>query len=145
MAIVTIRLLVDAGNHWKLNLEGGSVDRCCFDYGVTFILSNGALSCELRIERPFTIVVPGWGIHRVDPDEAVDLEQALSLLRRKVDSATVTKEGDLKLHLGDRTTLQVAPDENFEAWTLTASTGARLVCLPGGEVAVWPDRSSGDL
>lgn len=36
--------------------------------------------------------------------------------------------------------MTVVADERFEAWTIAGPGGLTIVCLPGGELAVWsPD------
>jgi hypothetical protein len=51
------------------------------------------------------------------------------------------ENGTLRLDFDDDTTLAVAPDPEFEAWTLAGPDGFKVVCSPGGELSVWPAQS----
>jgi hypothetical protein len=34
-------------------------------------------------------------------------------------------------------TIAVPPDERYEAWQVRADNGLLMVCVPGGDVAIW--------
>jgi hypothetical protein len=49
-----------------------------------------------------------------------------------------TKDGALRMAFTDGTTLRSEPDPNVEAWQVAGGTAQGfVVCLPGGEVAVF--------
>ena len=53
------------------------------------------------------------------------------------DVQDVQDDGQLHLAFADGAHIEVAPDEGYEAWNVTGPGGARIVSLPGGELAVW--------
>lgn len=65
-----------------------------------------------------------------------DLAQGLSGLI--VDQTQIGDQGDLLMEFEDRSQIAVPPSTDTVAWTLSAPTGQRYVCGPGGEVAVEP-------
>lgn len=76
--------------------------------------------------------------------ECTDAEGAMldlsDLTGRTVASAT-TDGGALTLHFTDGATLRCAPDQNYEAWQVVGGSPQHLVvCMPGGELAVWDKR-----
>lgn len=120
----------------KLPLHGKTVSRCYVDsaFGIQFFEADEELT--LRIESSFYLL---YGDNRflVSPQEPEKLCQALTLLGKEVDQAFATKDGELHLRFADDTGLIVPPDENFEAWEFTSSTGRLLMSLPSGGLASW--------
>lgn len=51
-------------------------------------------------------------------------------------SSTVA-DGALRLAFAGGAELIAPPDPHYESWGLTGPAGQRLVCMPGGELAVW--------
>jgi hypothetical protein len=63
------------------------------------------------------------------------------LVRRTVASAA-TAGGALMLTFVDGATLRCDPSEDYEAWQVVGGSPEHLVvCMPGGELAVWDDRT----
>ena len=98
---------------------------------------EGSSRWELRIEQPFAMRAADGTEQVVVPAEGAHLDVVLQLLRSTVEYATAFKDGHLEVRVRDGTVLQVPPDEGFEAWTVSGPAHVRLVCLPGGELAVW--------
>jgi len=62
------------------------------------------------------------------------------LVRRTVVAASAT-DGVLTLKFTDGVTLRCPPDPKYEAWQVVGGSPQYLVvCLPGGELAVWDKR-----
>ena len=59
------------------------------------------------------------------------------LVAGSVASATADSEGMLRIALDDGARLIVAPDPQFEAWTVAGPDGFKVVCGPGGELSSW--------
>lgn len=129
--------LVDAGDRWQLAVGHGTVDQCCFDYGVALNISASSGVWGLRIEQPFVITTVDAMEHLVVPEESVRLDAVLSTLWSTVAEAIARKDGALEVRFTGGVTLQVPPDEGFEAWTITGPDGIQLVSRPGGGLAVW--------
>ncbi|TDC84677.1 hypothetical protein E1193_04975 [Micromonospora sp. KC606] len=66
----------------------------------------------------------------------------LDLHRAKVTAAEIREDGRLTLTFADEAVLAVAPDHQYEAFTVTGtpppvSREFRLVAVPGGGVTRW--------
>jgi Family of unknown function (DUF6188) len=62
------------------------------------------------------------------------------LVKRTVDAASTT-DGLLTLSFTDGVMLRCPPDPQYEAWQVVGGSPPYLVvCLPGGELAVWDKR-----
>jgi hypothetical protein len=144
VAIVTSELLVDVGDRWELGFGGGVIDRCCFDYAVVLHMLDGSSRWDVRLEQPFAVTTSDGTEHLIVPEEAVHIDQVLTVLRSTIEQAVAFKDGHLELRVSQGAVLQAPPNEGFEAWTVTGPHHVQLVCLPGGEVAVWsPDHEDG--
>lgn len=125
----------------EYSLEGQEVGRLSFDYAVVIETVDGT---ELRIETPFQIS-SGDSTHQdeVHPDRLDETGHAVvCLLRQQIVRASIDKSGALDLRFARGQRLECPPDARFEAWTLVAAAGERMVCMPGGGVAHWPGASS---
>lgn len=76
---------------------------------------------DVRVAGPFTFVSPRGGGRRLDPGQTEGLAPVLSLLRRPVQSLTITREGDLVVELSDGASLRVTPSARVEAWDVTGA------------------------
>jgi uncharacterized protein DUF6188 len=118
----------------ELELDGQTVIRVCFDYGISLQTDNGF---EIRIEadyvaRPLSDPVgdqPG----RISQDPGA----ILAVRNQIISVATVADSGTLSLTFSNGTVLSVEPHEMYEAWTVTGPRGMKMVSMPGGELAVW--------
>ena len=71
----------------------------------------------------------------------------LRLARATADRAHSRDDGALLLEFTDGSRLEVRASANYEAWQLVGPAGLMVVCMPGGELAVWTDdkeSTSGD-
>jgi hypothetical protein len=118
-----------------LPLVGESIARIGFDFAVTLLTSGGA---ELRVETAFAITGEDLSSTSVSPVAAgPHASLLLGLLHREITGATVSQDGTLRLSLGGGGTVEVDPDDKFEAWTFAGPKGEKAVCLPGGGVTTW--------
>lgn len=76
---------------------------------------------EVRVTGPFRFVTARGGERRLDPGETEGLAPVLGLLRRAVQSLTITRAGDLVVELGDGAALRVAPSARVEAWDVVGA------------------------
>ena len=75
----------------------------------------------------------------IEPGE--NPSDALATLLGDVVRAARTRDtGELLLTFGSGAELLVCVDADFESWAVAGADGL-VVCLPGGEVAVWDDAS----
>lgn len=95
---------------------------------------------ELHIEGELAVHNPaGPTIHRIPGEPHTD--ELVAALTGAVVSAVVNEDGELRVDLDSGHRLVVEPDRYFEAWTVTAPGRFLVVCMPGGELAVWTQES----
>lgn len=117
-------------------IEGQEISRICVDFAVVLQTVDGV---ELRIETTLAVTASDDApLLSARPD---DLGEAgghvLALLRQRVSAATVDDSGRLDLRFSGGGRVVCEPDEEFEAWLLTAPGGERIVCSPGGGIVRW--------
>ena len=92
----------------------------------------------VTIEGDFTVRRGDEEVH-VAPEALADGGAVLlGLLHQPVHAATVEEDGSLRLEIGEAV-VTVPPSAHFEAWNYVADDGRRVVCMPGGRLAVWPE------
>ena len=121
-------------NSMDLGLEGQTVTRHDFDYAMTLETDAGF---HLSIENNDT---PHPAVESRDfspePGDAA-FDQPASFTNRTISTATSDQTGCLDISFTDGHHLTVKSDDTYEAWTLAAPDGSKVVCLPGGELATW--------
>ena len=119
----------------KIAVAGNRLNSFDCEYTVNLIFSGG---WEVRIETLFHLRTPN-GIITVNP--SVDAEGHVvfltALIGQAVDVAEVGRSGALALTFEGGSVLTAGPDDDYESWTVAGPAGVKLVCQPGGEVAVW--------
>lgn len=119
----------------QLPLAGQSVSSLTFDYAITLLTDGGS---ELRFEAMFSLIDAGTAITSIAPAAAAEsASQLVGLLNREIEAASMDDDGTLRLFLGGGARVEVAPDEEFEAWTFAGPKGEKAVCLPGGGLTTW--------
>ncbi|MVU83157.1 hypothetical protein GPX89_38700 [Nocardia sp. ET3-3] len=99
-------------------------------------LSLEAGAYVLNIEGEAAVHSPnGASLHRI-PGEP-HTEDLAAALTGVIVAAVVSDSGELRIDLESGHRLVVEPDRYFEAWNLTAPGRYLVVCMPGGELAVW--------
>lgn len=106
------------------------------DYSVTLVFWSRELSVELRVEGPFAFLSGEEQTFRVEPENVKTVSPVLELFNRVVSEAAV-QDGTLRIDFEGNVTISVPPLSKYEAWTLGASNGLKIVCMPGGELAIW--------
>lgn len=78
-------------------------------------------------------------VHLIAPDVPATLGPVLALVGQSVIAAD-TPGGCLVLAFSSGAELRCRPHETYEAWEVAGGSPADLVvCLPGGELAVWDE------
>ena len=121
-------------HHWML-----------LDYRVTqllvdpgsFRLQSWSLegSLEIRFGAPFTLVSARGGARRLDPEQTEGLAPVLGLLRRPLQSVTISRDGVLAVEFSDGVVLRAEPHPRHEAWEVQGAgtlEGMAYVCGVGG-------------
>lgn len=106
------------------------------DSGCGLILRTDS-GFEIRIEADF-IVITCRTTTAHSPGPSSDSSGLLESPEGQVITAsTAETDGAFALITAFGHTLHVAPCDDFEAWMLAGPRGQKMVCLPGGELAVW--------
>jgi hypothetical protein len=90
---------------------------------------------KLTIESPITVTRSGT-VRADEPHSQLVLMTLLGLLNQATE-ATIADDGQLTLRFAEGTSLTVRPDDKYEAWQLSDDTGLLIVCMPGGDLAIW--------
>ena len=136
--------LVPRDEGWLLPVEGQPVTRCCIDRQEVRILCENLV--EIAISEPFTLVTVGGHRFVLDPASSADpgsLAPILQIMRQVIRTGTAFHDGRLELSFHDGSRIEVPSGKDFEAWTLAGPggiDGLKIVFVPGGELAIWPDR-----
>jgi hypothetical protein len=80
--------------------------------------------------------------YKMRGDVPSSLAPVLGLCRSVVDSAVTHKDGRLEITFRNGENLCAYPLADTESWEVTGERSLRVVCMPGGDLAVWePDPS----
>lgn len=91
---------------------------------------------ELHIEGELVVHrATGSASHRLAGEAQV--EDLATAVQGVIVSAAVESNGELRIDLDSGHRLVVEPDRYFEAWHVTDPGRYLVVCMPGGELAVW--------
>jgi hypothetical protein len=116
-------LLVD----WAVTLEMQSPD------GAGFVLRIGDIFTFTTVDGVEKLVRP--------EEDPAGLGPVLACTRTTVEAATAVEDGNLELSFADGSSLRVAPSPAYEAWEFAGPRESRIVCMPGGQLAIWQPKS----
>ena len=108
-----------------------------FDYAITLLTDKGA---EIRIETDFSLRNPGGPIAVTISPEMRDQAAVIlpAVLHETIRAAAASNEtGTLVLDFVHGVRLEVAANPDYEAWTVAAENGSKVVALPGGGLSTW--------
>lgn len=136
----TGRPLTELDDRWLLPFRGLTVTQVLVDSALGLNLADQGM---LRIDGTAAL---GWSDRGTRPETVElhprrqDVAGGLALFNTTVLSAVAFKSGALRFVFSGAHRLEVAPDAEYEAWTVTGPDGMLVVCQPGGGLAVWPSR-----
>jgi hypothetical protein len=120
----------------ELGLEGQTVTQVSADFTVSLITDA---NYEVRIETVFSMHTPDGDVNFPLGTDAIDPVLVRLLLRQTVTSSAAEESGALTIDLSGGISLRVEPHEIYEAWTIAGPGGKKIVCMAGGELAVWSE------
>lgn len=131
--------LCDEDKGWRLALdEDAAVQLIQIDFRVGLFISDKSGKARLYIGSCFTINAPPER-HVLIPEDTPSLGPVLKLFNVKVIGIYIKDTGGLIAEFENEVSIEVNPDDTYEAWQLSGSPGFRLVCAPGGSVVVIQD------
>jgi Family of unknown function (DUF6188) len=97
----------------------------------------GTVSREIFIEQPTIVLArPGKPTAAHAPDSDAVATALLSVLSQGASEITLTG-GQLVISFETGLALKVDPDQRYESWQISSDDGLLIVCMPGGELAIW--------
>jgi hypothetical protein len=105
--------------------------RLLFDVGLQVVLGT-----QFRL-----IAAPNE--YTIDPEDRTSLAPVLQLLFAELQTASVDDRGELSLEFTGGVRLVAPPNEQYEAWELVHPDGRMAIAVPGGEIAIFPPRTTG--
>jgi hypothetical protein len=135
--------LRDAGDHWTVDMTGLPVSNFDTEWTLALGTEDERGQSLIRIGDRFDLSIEGTTVE-IDPDRGpASMGQTQPLQGMTFSSVTARKDGQLDIAFREGATIHVSPSEEYETWELWGPQGCGLVCLPGGDVAVWLPKDSG--
>lgn len=94
-------------------------------------------STEVRIAGVFTLRQPGGAARELDPSDTVTLAPLLAIVRRRLASLTIARDGELTVDIEGGMALVVPASRRTDAWEVQGGgvlEGLSYRCLAGGTV-----------
>lgn len=134
-------------NSWVIPVQDRSVTQCIIDYQFSiqswrsevqpWVPGTEGSQIYITIGGEFTFQHKNQR-YIVDADEnPPSVCPALAILHKQIESITIYKNGHLEVVFSEDYRIDVPPDDQYEAWDLNATGGLHIVCMPGGELAIW--------
>jgi hypothetical protein len=139
--MVKARRALDVGESWDLPLAGANITKC-----------NAADAIEIEaagVDGRYNVRIEGVAELRREgrTEQFADTHMRTfpcgEMIGQIIISAIASKNGTLTIRVASGSLLSVTRDERYEAWELSASTGLRIVSMPGGELAIWQPDANG--
>jgi len=119
-----------------LPLIGRVVTRFCLDFAVNLEFLNAEPAYYVCIESDPLFSQEGNEV-ALSLDDPGHVAQLSIVARKKLRDIRVSEHGALILLFGERLKLSVPANAKYEAWNVSASDGMKIVCMPGGRLAIW--------
>jgi hypothetical protein len=121
---------------WSLILHEGRLGYIHIDFRLGLDIVDVSGTANLMIETPFRLSSFDAEV-LLTPADSASLGPVLPLFNTEVVGLAIRKTGQLKVEFGNGCSLEVYPDESYEAWQFGSSLGFMLVCSPGGIVSLF--------
>ena len=119
-----------------LLLDGLRVESMSFDYSINVDFDE---ACGVKSESSIRVTDANGAVTVVDPQALEDHgELILRQLRARCRGAVISDEGTLRLMWEDGSLWELLPNDSYESWHAAGSSVySYIVCMPGGELALW--------
>ncbi|GAA1184257.1 hypothetical protein F4556_007579 [Kitasatospora gansuensis] len=118
-----------------LKVEGRTLTRVCFDYALTLLVDPDT---RIRLQANVELKDADGTSAAFQPgDTDVPADSLVRLLHKDISKAWSSDGGVLTIQFACGATLTATPDPNYEAWEILAEDGFRVICMPGGKLAIW--------
>jgi hypothetical protein len=119
-------------------LSGLTVHQVRVGYDLRLVSWSDENDVEVVMEAPCFVTDPGGTEHRIEHDNLGTIPALLALQSRIITEVSAD-HGSLRAVFDDGSTLMVPPLDQYEAWRIEGPGDRGVVCMPGGELAVWDE------
>ena len=122
------------------DMTGKTVEIMRYNYCLSLWTAD---NWQLDLAGETTLQVDGQAPVAVDTELCQDelTDDVRPLLGKVITSVSVSPEGDLDIEFDDAR-LSVSAGYDYEAWQLSGPNGEKVICMPGGELAIWGPRTA---
>ena len=124
----------------QIELDGQTITRIVDQPPLAFGTGGG---WAVTVESVLTFSDANGSIRDFEGDDPETLTALGSLLQGLTFRAAAVEDGSLRLAFTSGAELIASPDPHYESWSVAGPAGQRIVCMPGGELAVWAADSPG--
>jgi len=132
--------LIEHDDFWRVPLTGRTVSRFLIDNALCIeFIDPDREYVMITLEQEFHLEVNRIS-YALSPKIPTQLGPVFFLRHNTVKDALAFKDGTLKLEFANGDKLAIGAHPKYEAWGVAGDHGLRVICLPGGDLAVWdPD------
>jgi hypothetical protein len=118
-------------------LAGGHFISCLIGFELQLHILVGSATSVISATK-FTLV-DSTGSACIDVEnDASSAAPLLALIpKATVHSITVSTDGDLRIQFDSGHMCSISPEDNYESWQISGEEGLLMVCMPGGELAIF--------
>ena len=129
--------LIEHDDYWLIPLRGTRVAKIIIDLALRIEFIDASEN-ETLIWIGGSIRIRSQGNeYMLHGDNPKELAPILELWGSAVDSAAAHKDGRLEVKFRDGSDFCAYPLPATESWGVTGQRWLRIVCMPGGDLAVW--------
>ena len=129
--------LIEYDDFWRVPLSGRTVSRFLIDNVLCIeFIDPDRDYIMVMLEQEFHLEVNGT-CHVLTPKIPIQFGPVFFLRHSTVKDAFAFKDGTLKLEFANGDKLAIKAHPQYEAWGVAGDRGLRVICLPGGDLAVW--------
>jgi hypothetical protein len=119
----------------QIELDGQTIERVS-EQPPLIVDTSGKWA--LTAEAALTFTGADGTARRYEGDDPQAVTALAALLQGlAIRAATVTEDGLLRIVFVGGAELIAPPDPQYESWDAVGPAGQRIVCMPGGELAIW--------
>jgi len=129
--------MIELDDKWVFEVNNLEVIQCLVDYAFSVIMNGSGNDVQIGIESEFIYFQGTQRYELLAERGPTTICPALGVLHQELKSLEVHKSGILEIVFLNGDKIVVNPDPQYEAWTLNGPDDLLMVCMPGGEIAIW--------
>lgn len=134
--------VLDKENNFLIDIGDKKVTQLRIDISLTLVFLNKAESIEISLMTKFVYKNSKGKRFTIDPERTLELSNTLDLLHKQGDCVSIDKKNSsMIIQFNDHSVIEILPDNNYEAWTISGTGGINIVCTPGeGEPSIFKNK-----